>query len=102
VGLLGGILGVLAVGLFGDGLGGQGWNGIGVDTYLGVAGQGVTGFIPAPGFAPDWPGQINAQLLGLAAIAGLTMVLVGVLFLIFKVLLLLWRAVPAPEEDEQV
>jgi Amt family ammonium transporter len=99
VGLLGGVLGVLAVGIFGDGLSGQGWNGIGQEAYLGVTGQGVTGFFPAPGFAPDWPGQINAQLVGLAAIAGLTVLLAGVLFLILKVLLLLWRAVPAPEEE---
>ncbi len=98
VGLLGGVLGVLAPGLFADGLIGQGWNGIGSESYLGVAGQGVTGFFPAPGLAPDWPGQINAQLLGLAAITGLTGVLVGALFLILKVLLLLWHAVPSPEE----
>jgi Amt family ammonium transporter len=100
VGLLGGLMGVLAVGLFSDGLAGQGWNGIGTETYLGVAGQGVTGFFPAPGFAPDWPGQINAQLVGLAAIATLTVAMVGALFLVLKVLLLLWRAVPQPEEEE--
>jgi Amt family ammonium transporter len=92
---------VLAVGFFADGLSGQGWNGIGPETYLGVVGQGVTGFVPAGGFAPDWPGQISAQLVGLAAIAGLTVALVGALFLILKVLLLLWRAVPAPDQDEQ-
>ena len=91
----------VAAGFFGDGLTGQGWNGVGLETYLGVAGQGIAGFFPAPGFAPDWPGQINAQLVGLAAIAGLTVVLVGILFLVLKVLLVLWRSVPAPEEDEQ-
>jgi Amt family ammonium transporter len=101
VGLLGGMLGVLAVGIFGDGLAGQGWNGTGAQTYLGVAGQGVTGFFPAPGLAPDWPGQINAQLVGLAAIAGLTVALVGGLFLVLKVLLLLWHAVPTPKEADQ-
>ncbi|MGD9147709.1 MAG: hypothetical protein PVI80_19235, partial [Anaerolineae bacterium] len=74
---------------------------IGTESYLGVAGQGITGFVPAPGFAPDWPGQMNAQLVGLAAIAGLTVVIVGGLFLVLKVLLTLWRAVPAPEDDEQ-
>jgi Amt family ammonium transporter len=100
VGLLGGVLGVLAPGLFADGLAGQGWNGTGPDAYLGIPGQGVTGFFPAPGLAPDWPGQINAQLVGLAAVAGLTVALVGILFLILRVLLLLWRSVPAPEEDE--
>jgi Amt family ammonium transporter len=99
VGLLGGLLGIVAAGIFGDGLAGQGWNGIGAESYLGVAGQGVTGFFPASGFAPDWPGQINAQLVGLAAIAGLTVALVGLLFLVLKVLLLLWRAVPTPEDD---
>ncbi len=101
VGLLGGLVGVLAVGLFADGLFGQGWNNIGPEIYLGVTGQGVTGFVPGSGFAPDWPGQMNAQLVGLAAIAGLTVALVGALFLILKVLLLLWRAVPAPEQDIQ-
>jgi Amt family ammonium transporter len=100
VALLGGTLGVLAAGFFGDGLAGQGWNGIGAEAYLGVRGQGVTGFFAAPGFAPDWPGQINAQLVGLAAIAGLTVALVGLFFLVLKVLLLLWRSVPEPEEDE--
>jgi len=100
VGLLGGVLGIVAAGLFADGSAGQGWNGIGPETYLGVAGQGVSGPFPAAGFAADWPGQINAQLIGLAAIAGLTVSLVGGLFLILKVLLLLWRAVPTPEEDD--
>jgi Amt family ammonium transporter len=100
VGLLGGVLGVLAPGIFGDGWAGQGWNGISAETYLGVAGQGITGLFPAPGFAPDWPGQINAQLVGLAAIAALTMALVSALFLVLKVLLVLWRAVPPPEETD--
>jgi Amt family ammonium transporter len=99
VGLLGGTLGLLAAGVFGDGLAGQGWNGMGAQAYLGVSGQGVTGFFPAADLAPDWPGQINAQLLGLGAIAALTVALVGALFFVLKVLLLLWRAVPAPEEE---
>ncbi len=100
VGLLGGVLGVLAPGFFADGLAGQGWNGVGAEAYLGITGQGVTGFFPAPGLAPDWPGQINAQLLGLGAIAGLTVAFVGVLFLLFRVLLLFWKNVPAPEERD--
>jgi Amt family ammonium transporter len=98
VGLLGGLLGVLAVGIFGDGLSGQGWNGIGMETYQGVRGQGVTGFFPAPGLAPDWPGQINAQLVGLAAIGLLTIVVMGALFLILRVLWHLWQSIPQPEE----
>jgi Amt family ammonium transporter len=100
VGLLGGILGVLAAGLFSDGRAGSGWNGIGAESYLGVTGQGVTGFFPAPGMAPDWPGQMNAQLTGLAAISLLTVALVGTLFLVLKVLLLLWHYVPQTEETD--
>jgi Amt family ammonium transporter len=100
VGLLGGVLGVLAPGFFADGLAGQGWNSIGAESFLGVSGQGVTGFFPAASLAPDWPGQINAQLVGLAAVAVLTVTLVGALFLILRVLLLFWRSVPAPEEEE--
>ena len=67
-GLAGGI-GLLAVGVFADGRTGAGWNRVGADAYLGVAGQGVTGLFAAPGFQPDWPGQIQAQLVGLAALA---------------------------------
>jgi Amt family ammonium transporter len=100
VGLLGGTLGVLAAGILADGLAGQGWNGIGPDEYLGVSGQGITGFLPAAGLAPDWPAQVNAQLLGLGAIAGLTAVMVGVLFLVLKVILYLWRSVPEPDESD--
>jgi Amt family ammonium transporter len=100
VGLLGGLLGILAPGVFGDGRAGQAWNEIGAEAYLGVSGQGVTAFFPASGLAPDWPGQINAQLVGLAAVALLTVVLVGALFLVLKVLLLLWQAVPPPEEAD--
>ena len=100
VALLGGTLGLLGLGFFADGRTGQGWNGIGPESYLGVTGQGITGLFPAAGFAPDWPGQINAQLIGLAAIAGLTVALVGVLFLVLRIVLLFWQAVPEPEEDE--
>jgi Amt family ammonium transporter len=99
IGLLGGILGVLAPGILSDGRFGLGWNGIGAEAYRGVAGQGVTGLLPASGMVADWPGQINAQLVGLAAVAALTVALVGILFLVLKVLLLLWRSVPAPEEE---
>ena len=99
IGLLGGILGVLAPGFLSDGRFGLGWNGIGTETYRGVASQGVTGLLPAPGMVTDWPGQISAQLVGLSAVAALTVALVGILFLILKVLLLLWRSVPTPEEE---
>jgi Amt family ammonium transporter len=65
-----GLLGLLAVGLFADGLWGQGWNGV-PDTYRQVAGQGVTGFLAAAPFQGDGPGQTLAQLLGLGCILAL-------------------------------
>jgi Amt family ammonium transporter len=40
-----GWFGAVAVGLFADGTYGAGWNGIGPTTYLGTAGQGVTGLL---------------------------------------------------------
>ena len=58
---LGGALGLVALGIFADGKAGAGWNGVGVDSYLGVAGQGVTGLLAAAGYQPDWPGQMQAQ-----------------------------------------
>jgi ammonium transporter, Amt family len=66
---LGGVLGLLALGIFADGKAGAGWNGVGVDSYLGVAGQGVTGLLAAAGYHPDWPAQIQAQGVGLVALA---------------------------------
>ena len=40
-----GWFGAVAVGIFADGTYGSGWNGVGPATYLGKAGQGVTGLI---------------------------------------------------------
>ena len=40
-----GWFGAVAVGIFADGTYGAGWNGIGARTYLGKAGQGVTGLL---------------------------------------------------------
>jgi Amt family ammonium transporter len=57
------------LGIFADGKAGAGWNGVGVDSYLGVAGQGVTGLMAAAGYQPDWPGQMQAQAVGLAALS---------------------------------
>ena len=40
-----GWLGAVSVGIFADGAYGAGWNGVGAASYLGRAGQGVTGLI---------------------------------------------------------
>ena len=40
-----GWLGAVSVGIFADGTYGSGWNGVGAATYLGNAGQGVTGLL---------------------------------------------------------
>jgi Amt family ammonium transporter len=40
-----GWFGAVALGIFADGTSGTGWNGIGATTYLGKAGQGVTGLL---------------------------------------------------------
>ncbi|MCS6842777.1 MAG: ammonium transporter [Caldilineales bacterium] len=66
--LLGAAVGLLAVGLWADGLAGAGWNQTGSAGYLGAVGQGVTGLWPAAGFTSDWPGQMQAQAVGLAAL----------------------------------
>jgi len=65
---LSGLLGVAAVGLFADGSAAPGWNGVGAESYLGSAGQGVTGLLAAVGMGPDWPSQMQAQIIGLVAL----------------------------------
>jgi Amt family ammonium transporter len=62
------IFGLLLPALVADGRYGAGWNGTGLENFLGVAGQGVSGLLVAPGFAPNWPAQIYAQLVGAIAI----------------------------------
>ena len=65
----GGSLGLLAVAIFADGAGGAGWNGVGAGSYMGVARQGVTGLLAASAYQPDFPGQLQAQGVGLATLA---------------------------------
>jgi Amt family ammonium transporter len=88
---LGGLLGLLALGLFADGRHGAGWNGIGATEYLGVLGQGVSGYFTARGFQPDWPSQLYAQLIGLAALFVLTFVLTWLLFRVLRGLIQAWE-----------
>lgn len=62
------IVGLLLAGVFADGAVGAGWQATGIDAYLGVARQGVTGLFAAGGFQPDFPAQFQAQLIGVAAL----------------------------------
>ena len=69
LGLVAGLIGLLVVPIFADGLWGQGWNGVGLEEYQTEALKGVTGFLPAEKFENgDGPGQLIAQLAGLGAI----------------------------------
>jgi Amt family ammonium transporter len=73
LGLTAGLIGLLVVPLFADGLWGQGWNSVGSDEYQTEMAKGVTGFLPAEKFEHgDGPGQLIAQLAGIGTIGGLS------------------------------
>ncbi len=63
-----GLIGMLAVGILADGRWGAGWNGVGANEYLGVPGQGISGFVTAIGYQPGGPEQFYAQMVGVAAL----------------------------------
>jgi Amt family ammonium transporter len=63
------MVGLLLVGIFADGATGRGWQMTGVDSYLGIAGQGVSGLFTAQGYQMDFPGQVQAQIIGILALA---------------------------------
>jgi Amt family ammonium transporter len=77
---IGGLWGLVAVALFADGTSGLGWNRIGAGEYLQVSGQGVSGLLTAAGYQPDWPGQMQAQAVGLAAVGLFAFVVAGAVF----------------------
>ena len=77
---LSGLWGLLAMAIFADGHYGAGWNGVGAEEYLGIAGQGVSGYLVASGLQIDLPNQLYAQLIGIAAIAIVGFALAWVLF----------------------
>ena len=62
------IIGLLLAGIVADGVAGVGWQMTGLEAHLGVAGQGVSGLLVAQGFQPDFPGQFQAQLIGVAVL----------------------------------
>jgi Amt family ammonium transporter len=70
-----GWLGAVCVGIFSDGTYGAGWNGVGATTYLGNAGQGVTGLLYG-----DWS-QFTLQLCGATFCA---LYAFGLTFVVFK------------------
>jgi Amt family ammonium transporter len=72
------VVGLLLVGIFADGRVGAGWQQTGVGSFLGVPGQGVSGLTVAAGLQPDFPGQLQAQVIGAAAL-GLWGFLAGLL-----------------------
>jgi Amt family ammonium transporter len=102
--LAAGLLGLLAMGFFADGLAGAGWNDVGAREYLGVPGQGVTGLLAAPGMQPDWPGQIQAQLVGAGALFALAFVaglaVFGLLAVLARGLRMAREARPARHVEE--
>jgi len=75
-----GFLAWLLPGLLADGSGGAGWSNVGMEAYLNVEGQGISGLLVATGYAPDWPGQLQAQLLGAAAVFGWSFLIAFVYF----------------------
>jgi Amt family ammonium transporter len=62
------VVGLLAVGIFADGTVGQGWHMTGLESYLGVTGQGVSGLFTERGFQPDFPAQLQAQVIGILSL----------------------------------
>jgi len=82
-----GLWGLLALAIFADGRYGAGWNGIGAEEHLGIAGQGVSGYLVAAGFQLDFPNQLYAQLAGIATIAILTFALAWLFFKMLDVLI---------------
>jgi Amt family ammonium transporter len=85
------ILGLLAVGLLADGHAGYAWNRTGLQAYLGVPGQGVTGYVAAVGYASDWPGQFQAQVAGIVAIWVTAFALAWLLFAVVRWLGQAWQ-----------
>ncbi|MDE0080672.1 MAG: hypothetical protein OXO50_24340 [Caldilineaceae bacterium] len=61
-------MGLMCVSIFADGAAGAGWQQVGAGSYLGVAGQGVTGLLAAPGFQSSFFGQFQAQMIGIVAL----------------------------------
>ena len=71
-----GWFGAVALGIFADGTYGAGWNGVGAATYLGKAGQGVTGLLH---------GDTSQFLLQLGGATLCAVYAFGFTFVVFKI-----------------
>ena len=84
-----GAWGLISLGIFADGTYGAGWNNVGLDQYLGVAGKGVTGLLYGDSK------QIIAQLIDVGVNAAWNLCVAGVIFYVIGKVLGGNR--PAPE-----
>ncbi len=75
-----GIWGLLALGIFADGRWGAGWNEVGVQQYMGISGQGISGLLLARGYQPVEAVQLRAQLVGVVALLVVGLVLPWLIF----------------------
>jgi Amt family ammonium transporter len=71
----GGWLGAISVGIFADGTYGAGWNNVGATTYLGKAGQGVTGLLH---------GDVSQFMIQLGGATLCAVYAFGLTYLVFK------------------
>ncbi len=71
-----GWLGAVCVGIFADGTYGSGWNGVGATTYLGKAGQGVTGLLH---------GDLSQFLTQLGGATLMALYAFGFTYVVFKI-----------------
>src|SRR5262249_43763585 len=81
-------LGGISLGIFADGTYGAGWNGIGAASYLGTAGQGVTGLLYGD------TSQFFVQLIGASVCAAWAF---GATFVLFKAVNAIKRMRVSPE-----
>ncbi len=87
-----GWLGGVCVGIFADGTYGAGWNGVGAASYLGRAGQGVTGLIHGDAR------QFLVQLMGATIYAVWAF---GATFVVFS-LVNKFKSMRVPQESEEI
>lgn len=94
------LCGLLLGGIFADGVSGVGWQLTGIGSHLGVTDQGVSGLLVARGYQPDFPAQLQSQIIGILAL-GLWGFLAGLV--VCTPLSLLYRAVESiPGFTEEV